>query len=172
MKRAIIYPGSFNPFTIGHQNILEKAEKIFQGDRVMIAVGINNAKHKSLSIEQMEEIKDAKVKTVKGQLPSKEVVGYVGFLTDFVREIESQGYDEVVVVRGLRNGYDLDYEYTTARYMWDQYPHLSIICIMCDPIFAHVSSSGYRANEEVVAGSGHKYLAIDRPNTIIKNNGK
>ena len=61
MKRAIIYPGSFNPFTKGHQNVLEKIEKMFDGEKIMVAVGINSAKHKGLSVEQMTEVKNSKV---------------------------------------------------------------------------------------------------------------
>ena len=170
VKRAIIYPGSFDPFTVGHQNVLEKAEKMFKGDRIMIAIGINTVKNPNLSSEQMVEFKNARMKAVKTQMTSKEVVGYIGFLTDYVREIEQEGYDEVIVVRGLRNGYDLDYEYTNARYMWDQYPGLSIVCIMCDPAYAHVSSTGYRHNEMNKKGAGHIYLAKDRPNPMIEAN--
>lgn len=157
MKTIAIYPGSFNPFTIGHQNILEKAERIFGKDNVIIAVGINPDKSKVIGAE-MEMFKDNRVMSVKYQLPSKNIEGYVGFLTEYVREKEAEGYN-VVVIRGLRNGYDFDYEYNQIRFMWDQMPELNIICLFADPAYMHVSSSAYRALEKVKPGSGHKYLA-------------
>lgn len=164
MKRLAIYPGSFNPFTVGHQNILEKTEKMF--DEVIIAVGINPDKSPVGVVAH--DIKTQRIGLLNKQLPSKKVEGYIGFLTEFVRERYEEGYDEVVVIRGLRNGYDYDYEYNQTRHMWDQMPGMNIIMIACDPVFSHISSSAYRAIEKVKKGSGHHMLAIDRPNPMIK----
>lgn len=167
MKTLAIYPGSFNPFTVGHQNIVEKAEKIF--DEVIIAIGINPEKEgidgAVAAFNDVNKIMksraESKVKVLKQQLPSKNVEYYIGFLTDYVRQKEEKGYN-VVVVRGLRNGHDFDYEYNQTRFMWDQMPTLKIICMFCDPALMHVSSSAYRALEKVQPGSGHKYLAIEK----------
>jgi len=171
MKRLAIYPGSFNPFTVGHQNILEKTEKLF--DEVIVAVGINPDKidKNTLEIikdysqeekdEVIERVKAVRVNALKNQLTSKKVEGYIGFLTEYVRKKMEEGYDEVVVIRGLRNGHDYDYEYNQTRHMWDQMPGLNIIMISCDPIYSHVSSSAYRALEKVKKGAGHHLLAID-----------
>jgi len=167
MKKTIaIYPGSFNPFTVGHQNILEKAERIFGKGNVIVSVGINPEKIKHVGNHELEMVKNNKVKSLEIQLPSKNIEGYIGFLTDYVREKEEEGYN-VVVIRGLRNGYDFDYEYNSLRYIWDQKPDLNLICIFCDPVFMHVSSSGYKTLESVKKGSGYKYLAIDRINPML-----
>jgi len=172
MKRLAIYPGSFDPFTVGHQNILEKAEKMF--DEVVVAIGVNPEK---LSKENrvlislhgpdtiLKGVLESKIDVLREQLPSKRVEGYVGFLTEFIRAKQLQGgYDEVVVIRGLRNGHDYDYEYNQTRYMWDQFPGMNIVCLFCDPLYAHISSSAYRALEQVKPGSGHKYLAKEIEN--------
>lgn len=173
MKRLAIYPGSFNPFTKGHQNILEKTERMF--DEVIIASGVNLKKIPKETRDEMDayqitnylqELMNERVKVLQNQLPSKKVEGYIGFLTDFVREKEGE-YDEVVIVRGLRNGYDYDYEYNQTRHMWDQFPNLNIIMVACDPVYSHVSSSAYRELEAVRPGAGHHLLAIDRPNPLI-----
>jgi len=167
MKRLAIYPGSFDPFHCGHQNILEKAEKMF--DEVVVAVGVNpeksplteQAKKDEKLVDEFKvEFGERKSKIINQQLPSKRVEWYIGFLTDFVREKQLEGgYDEVVIIRGLRNGHDYDYEYTSSRICWDQMPGLNFVYIPCDPIYTHVSSSAYRALESVKQGSGHKYLA-------------
>lgn len=178
-KRTIaIYPSSFNPFHQGHQNILEKAERIFGKDNVIVAVGINPDKvdNSTLEIirdydkdskdEVFDRIKQTKINGIKNRLPSKNVEGYVGFLTEYVREKEAEGYN-VVVIRGLRNGHDFDYEYNQLRFMWDMHPELNVICLFADPAYMRVSSSAYRALEKVKPGSGYKYLAIDRLNSIL-----
>ncbi|MEK6828780.1 MAG: adenylyltransferase/cytidyltransferase family protein [Nanoarchaeota archaeon] len=161
MKTIAIYPGSFNPFTVGHQNILEKAERIFGEGNVIIAVGISPEKVAAISAEELKVIADGKSRIIRQQLPSKKVEWYIGFLTEYVRQKEDEGYN-VVVIRGLRNGHDFDYEYNQTRYMWDQMPSLNIVCIFCDPVYMHVSSSAYRALEKVKPGAGHKYLAKDK----------
>ena len=158
MKTIAIYPGSFNPFTVGHQNIVEKAEKIFGKGNVVIAIGINSEKHSKLEDAELREMINLKIEIIEQQLPSKKVEYYMGFLTDYVREKEEEGYN-VVVIRGLRNGSDFDYEYNSCRFCWDQFPEMNIIMIPCDPIYTHISSSAYRALESVKPGAGHYLLA-------------
>lgn len=161
-KTIAIYPGSFNPFTVGHQNILDKAEKIFGKENVIISVGVNPDKVDTFVLGNKTQVlyanDDSRVKTISQQLPSKKVEGFNCFLTEYVRLKESEGYN-VVVIRGLRNGHDYDHEYNQVRFCWDQMPGMSIVCLFCDPIFTHVSSSAYRSLEKFKPGAGHKYLA-------------
>jgi pantetheine-phosphate adenylyltransferase len=169
-QKIAIYPGSFDPFTIGHLNILEKVEAIFGKENSFICIGINPKKipvetqkiiadyTESEIADVMNRMKQTKINRTKLHLPSKNVDGYVGLLTDYVFEKEKEGFD-VVVVRGLRNGYDLDYEYNQTRFMWDKKPDLKIIYIPCDPIYGHVSSTAYRDLEITKPGSGYEYLA-------------
>ncbi len=129
-KPAIgVFCGSFNPFHKGHYNVLQKAEKIF--DKVIIAFGKNPDKKertwpipKIIQNHQMEE--------------------YSGLLTDFV---DSLGQD-VVVVRGLRNSTDFQYEQNQYRYIQELMPGIKIVNIFCDKEFEHISSSGIRTLEK------------------------
>lgn len=148
-KKIAIYPGSFNPFTVGHLNILQKAEEIFGKENVIILVGNNPEKVPG-------EVN--RVLTIKGNLPSKNVDSFSGFLTDYIFEKEQQGF-EVFVIKGLRNGDDLSYEVNQLRYLEDRKKNVKTIFLMCDKEFEHVSSSGYRACEKIMPGSGHQYLA-------------
>lgn len=157
MKKIAIYPGSFNPFTIGHQNILEKAEAIFGKDNVIIAVGLNSSKAKEMSLAPDVFQENTRL-TIKFNLPSKTVEKYMGFLTDFVFEKEELGYD-VTIIRGLRNGSDLDYEVNQLRFIQDMKPDFKVMFLVCDKQFEHVSSSAYKMLEAVRPGAGHKYLA-------------
>jgi pantetheine-phosphate adenylyltransferase len=137
-KPAIgVFCGSFNPFHKGHYNVLQKAEKIF--DKVIIAFGKNPDKNdrswpvpKIIQYHQMEE--------------------YSGLLTDFV---QSLGHD-AVVIRGLRNSTDFQYEQNQYRYIQELMPGIKIINIFCDKEFEHISSSGIRTLEKY--NKHHTYL--------------
>ncbi len=122
-----IYAGSFNPFHRGHYNILEKAEKIF--DKVIIARGINPEKKNE--IVSMPKI-----------LESRAIINYNGLLTDFIKSLP---YDNVTIIRGLRNSVDLQYELNQYRYFQDLMPEVQVVSIFCDKEYEHISSSGIRA---------------------------
>jgi len=162
MKTIAIYPGSFNPFTLGHQNILEKAERIFGKENVVVAIGINPEKYSNLEDIELKRLINSKILTIEKQLPSVKVEYYIGFLTDYVKEKQLENGDNIVVVRGLRNGYDFDYEYNKIRFMWDQMPKLDVICLFADPAYMHISSSAYRVLEKIKPGSGHYILAKEK----------
>lgn len=172
-KTIAIYPGSFDPFHKGHYNILEKAENIFGKENVIVAIGlnpdkidpktyslINNYDNKAKEVYYNSFVNN-RVEDLKKRIPSKNIDGYVGFLTDYVRKKEEELNCNIVVIRGLRNGYDFDYEYNAIRYMWDQLPNMNVVCIFTDPAYSHISSSAYRALEKVRPGSGHYLLKIE-----------
>lgn len=133
-----IYPGSFNPFHKGHLNILQKAEAIFE--KVIVARGNNESKDFS-KLPMPEFITNTRV-----------VMNYSGLLTDFIKTLEG----EVVVIRGLRNSTDLQYELTQYRYLQDIMPDIRVISIFCDKEFEHISSSAIRMLEKY--GQAEKYL--------------
>ena len=109
-----VYAGSFNPFHKGHHNILQKAEKIF--DKVIIAKGINPEKDKNECFELPEILK------------YHQIDKFTGFLTDYINNL---GYD-TVLIRGLRNSTDLQYEMTQFQYLQDMKPDIKIVNIFCD----------------------------------------
>lgn len=120
-----LYCGSFNPFHIGHLNILEKAENIF--DKVIIARGINPDKNNQLI-------------DLPKQLQYHQLEVYNGLLSDFIDNLQ---YD-VTLIRGLRNAVDLEYEKTQLAYLKDFKPNIKAISIFCDKEFEHISSSAIR----------------------------
>ena len=137
-----VYPGSFDPFHIGHLRILEKASKIF--DKVIVAVGKNPSKKTGAS----------KSKIPQSISDNYQVDYYDGLLPDYLRTKEYQ----LTVIRGLRSGMDLYGEITQYRYLQDLMPEIQVVSIFPDAEFEHVSSSGIKMlskyGEELVS----KYL--------------
>lgn len=132
-----VFCGSFNPFHKGHYNVLQKAELIC--DKVIIAFGKNPDKSdRNWPIPQT--------------LKNRQLTEYNGLLTDF---LDSLGYD-VIVIRGLRNSTDFQYEQNQYRYIQELKPKVKIINIFCDKEFEHISSSGIRTLEKY--GKHQNYL--------------
>ncbi|MCK9576364.1 MAG: adenylyltransferase/cytidyltransferase family protein [Candidatus Pacearchaeota archaeon] len=127
-----IYPGSFNPFHIGHLNVLEKAEQLF--DKVIILKGVNAEKAASIGTDAVNELKK--------QLPNREVISYAG---NIIEKYFVGNKRNPVLIRGLRNGYDLVYEESYLTFCKDFHPELRYALILCDKEFSHVSSSSIRA---------------------------
>ncbi|MEY5131831.1 MAG: hypothetical protein RL734_1898 [Bacteroidota bacterium] len=137
-----IYAGSFSPFHLGHLNIVHKASAIF--DKVIIARGINPEK-----ILNLNELDSAALKEY-------EVADFTGLLTNFI-EMHEQ-YANVTLVKGLRNGDDLDYEVNQLRFMETMYPQLKVVFIQCDKEYEHISSTALRNLERIEKGLSKPFL--------------
>jgi pantetheine-phosphate adenylyltransferase len=145
-----IYAGSFNPFHIGHSNILEKAEKLF--DKVIIAVGRNPEK------DNLKEGNiDDNIDKIRSVIPFHEVDSFSGFLSDYIKSIEA--YANVTLIRGLRNGYDFNYEINQLRFIEDKYGgNISVVFIPCGREYDYISSSAIRSIGKIGGDFYKKYL--------------
>ena len=100
MERIAICPGSFDPITKGHQEIILRARKLF--DRVIVVVSENPDKHPVFSVEERVGM----IRTVFGGLPGIEVDKFSGLLIDYVRRRSA-----AAIIKGLRAVSDFDYEF-------------------------------------------------------------
>lgn len=148
-KTLGIYAGSFNPFHVGHANILHQAQNVF--DNVIVAIGRNTAK--SNKAEPFPEDNDV--------LRGSKVVKFNGLLSDYLNqldfELDGTG-TKVVLIRGLRNGDDLQYEQNQLQFIKEMYPSLLTALFICDKKFEHISSTALRALKEVSEKEYTKYV--------------
>jgi pantetheine-phosphate adenylyltransferase len=153
MKTLAVYCGSFNPFHIGHLNIVDKMEKIFGYGNIMLAIGVNPGKM-SNPTDQTELLQRAAKLSQNMDVP---VEVYTTFLHELIEKKEAEGY-KVILVRGLRNGDDLNYEDNQLKFIKDFKKDINVVFIRCDEEFEHISSSAIRQLESFRPGSGEKYL--------------
>lgn len=134
MKIAIV-PGSFDPMTLGHVNIIERAAKMF--DRVIVAVMVNDEKTYRFSSEQRTTIASLSCEHIS----NAEVIFDCGMLTDLAERVGA-----CAIVKGIRNQEDLAYEQNMERYNKERNPAIETVYLSCEPRFAEISSTAVRKN--------------------------
>jgi len=133
MSRTALFPGSFDPFTSGHLNILKRALTIF--DKVVVAVGVNQDKRGFFSMEQREDI----IRQATSGMDGVEITHYDGLTVDLCREMGIRH-----IVRGVRNMTDFDNEQAICDANRHLAPEVDTIIIPTAQEFSHISSSAVR----------------------------
>ena len=147
MTKTAIYPGTFDPITLGHADITARAANMF--DRVIVAVAKSRGKAPAFSLEERVELAQH---SLKG-LSNVEVCGFDVLLTDFAKE-----KDASVIVRGLRMVSDFEYEFQLA--IMNRHLSADIETVFLTPAeqYSHLSSSLVR---EIAALGGDVSKFVD-----------
>ena len=130
MNNTVICPGSFDPVTLGHIDIIKRASKMF--DKVIVAVLVNMSKTPSFSIDERIALLE---KVLKG-VDNIEIVGFSGLLADYARERNAKA-----VVKGLRAMSDFEYEFQMALTNKKLNPELDTVFLTSDSQYMYLSSS-------------------------------
>jgi len=133
LATVALFPGSFDPFTEGHLNILKRALTMF--DEIVVAVGVNQDKSGFFSTEQKLDIIRQATKDLKGV----RAVNYEGLTIEICRELGIRH-----IVRGVRNMLDFENERSIADANRRLAPEIETIIIPTAQEFAHISSSAVR----------------------------
>jgi pantetheine-phosphate adenylyltransferase len=131
--RLAVYPGSFDPPTLGHLDVIERAADIF--DRVVVGVGVNTSKQPFLTVEDRLTALQAST----GQLANVEIAPFEGLLVEFARSLGAR-----LVVRGLRATSDFDYEFQIAMANRRLAPEIETVFLMTKWEHSFLSSSVVR----------------------------
>lgn len=132
MTRAI-YPGSFDPVTLGHLDIIKRASQIF--DELIVGVLNNNSKSPLFSVEKRVKMLNDVVK----DLPNVKVMSFEGLLVDFARKVDAQ-----IIVRGLRAVTDFEYELQMSQTNTVLNENVDTIFFTTSLEYAYLSSSTVR----------------------------
>ncbi len=136
----VVYPGSFDPVTNGHMNIIERCAPRF--DQVVVAVLLNLDKSPLFSAEERMEM----LRACCGHLPNVEVDGFSGLLVDYVRERQAD-----FIVKGLRAISDFEFELQQALMNRQLAPDVDTLFMMTDAEYSFLSS---RIVKEIVRLGG------------------
>lgn len=128
MERIALFPGSFNPFTIGHENIVNRSLTMF--DKVIIGIGINSEKSNDNAKKNIEEIEN-KYKND----PRVKVITYNTLTADVVKKENA-----TCIIRGIRNEVDLKYESEIAQVNYTLF-NVETIFLLASPELKEISSS-------------------------------
>ena len=139
MKRAL-FPGSFDPLTLGHYDIIKRGVKVF--DEVVVAIGVNAEKKYMFSVEKRKQFIEETFKN----FPKVKVVTYKGLTVDFCKEIDAD-----FILRGLRNPADFEFEKAIAHTNRDLSP-VETVFLLTSAKTSYISSSIVR---DVIRNKGN-----------------
>ena len=131
--KVALFPGSFDPITTGHVEIIERGLSIF--DKIVVAIGVNANKKYMFSVED----RIAMLTKTFAHDPSIEIAQYQTLTVNFAKEKNIS-----FILRGLRAPSDLEYEQPIAYVNQHLSPEIEIVCLLSKPETAHISSSVVR----------------------------
>ncbi|MAZ37629.1 pantetheine-phosphate adenylyltransferase [Salibacteraceae bacterium] len=132
MKRAV-FPGSFDPITIGHEAIINRALPLF--DEIVLAIGVNSNKSYFFTLEERISVLE---KCFEGQ-PKISIASYSGLTTEYCKTIKASH-----ILRGLRTAADFEFERTIALMNKKMAPELETIFLISEPEHSAISSTVVR----------------------------
>ena len=134
-SRTALYPGSFDPMTVGHLDVLTQSMRLF--DRVIVAIGVHPGKTPLFSFAEREELIRAAAQEIAGHLSGDlDVVAFDGLVID-----AAATHGAAVLIRGIRNGSDLDYEMQMAGMNGKMAPELVTMFLPAQPEFRPITAT-------------------------------
>ncbi len=125
-----LFPGSFDPFTAGHEAVARRVAPLF--DRLVVAVGVNSEKHCMFSPEERME----RIRRMLADLPNVEVTTYSGMTIDLCHQLGAK-----CIIRGIRTAEDFEYEQLVASVNRQQDSSIETLLVMADADHLKISST-------------------------------
>ena len=126
----VVYPGTFDPITNGHTDLVERAARMF--DHIIVAVAYNPKKKPMLDLDTRVDM----ARSVLGHLANVEVVGFNNLLADFVKEKNAN-----IILRGLRAVSDFEYEFQMSLTNRKLNPEINTVFLMPNEKYSYLNSS-------------------------------
>jgi pantetheine-phosphate adenylyltransferase len=148
MQRICLFPGTFDPITKGHVDVIERAVSLF--DKLVIGIGINSSKQPMFSVEQ----RIGWIKDIFKNDPRVEVAGYEGLTVKYCTEINAN-----FILRGIRYISDFEYEKAIADMNRMLAPDIETIFLTCSPLYSTISSTLVR---DVIRNNGDVSMFVPK----------
>jgi len=149
--KVAVYPGTFDPITNGHLDIIKRAAPLF--DKVIVTLALNSDKDPLFSVDERLEMIQCSVRDV----PGVEVAQFSGLIVDFASKVGAS-----VIIRGLRAVSDFEFEFQMALMNRKQNPNIDTVYLMPDARYTYLSSSIVKE----VASHGGKIERFVPPNVL------
>jgi pantetheine-phosphate adenylyltransferase len=146
MERIAIFPGSFDPFTVGHESIIKRAIPLF--DQIIIMIGFNSNKRSFFPIEKRERW----INEVFKNEPNVSVQCHEGLTVDFCKKVNAQ-----YILRGLRTSADFEFERAIAQVNKKMYPQIESIFLLTMPEHTPINSTIVR---DIISHGGDASMFI------------
>ncbi|MFW5693344.1 MAG: pantetheine-phosphate adenylyltransferase [Thermoguttaceae bacterium] len=153
VPRVAVYPGSFDPITLGHLNVMERASRLF--DRLVIGIGVNIEKQPLFDAEARQEL----IREATRHLDNVEIRTFHGLAVEFVRACGAR-----VMVRGVRPITDIPAEITMMMANRRLAPEVETLFMIADGELAHVSSSLIK---QIAGVTGDEELRRFLPENVV-----
>ena len=151
MTRTAIYPGSFDPLTLGHLDIIDRACRLV--DRLIVAVGMHHGKKPLFDVEERVKLIENEVAGIaKKHNMAVEVMTFSNLATDFARAQGAQ-----LMIRGLRNSADFNFEMPLAGMNGDMVPEVQTVFLPASPATRHIEGTLVR---QVASMGGNASLFV------------
>jgi pantetheine-phosphate adenylyltransferase len=153
IEKIAVFPGSFDPITVGHVDIVKRAIPLF--DKIIIAIGANSQKQTLYTLEQREKW----IKKVFKKENKISVASYQGLTVNFCNEQKAN-----YIIRGIRSAADFEYEKTIAHLNTAMFSNIETVLILSSAELSSISSTIVR---EIIRGKGKVEKFV--PKEIIKD---
>jgi pantetheine-phosphate adenylyltransferase len=154
MAKITLFPGSFDPFTIGHESVVRRALPLF--DKIIVAVGYNTNKMGFFEL-------DRRVKWIESVFEGEnkiEVKTYEGLTVDFCTRMQAQ-----YILRGLRTAVDFEYERVIAQMNRSMHPEIETVFLLTEPEHTHIASTVVR---DIIINGGDASMFLPKKIKILK----
>lgn len=133
MTKSVVYPGTFDPITLGHVDILKRASLLF--DEVIVAVATSAGKSPFFSLDERVRLVEESVSSFS----RVRVFSFSGLLVDWMKSMHVN-----VILRGVRTEADMGYEFQLAETHKALHPHIEVVFLKGGACYAHISSTWVR----------------------------
>lgn len=130
MSRICLFPGTFDPITLGHTDVIDRALDLF--DQLVVGIGVNSSKTPMYTVEQ----RTAWIQEIYKDDPRVKVTTYKGLTIDFCRQLNAR-----FILRGIRSFSDFEYEKAIADVNRTMAPDIETIFLSCSPAYASIAST-------------------------------